>query len=361
MHGGAHHAAQAHGADAMSPAAHSRSEVAVRRRGGPEVLELRTAPLHEPRGDQVLIEVDAAGVAFGDVMLRVGLRPKVALPAVPGYDVAGRVLATGPDAAVPIGTPVVAWTLGTGGYATHATVPAWAAVPYPARLDPARAVAVVLNYLTAYQLLHRSTAIGEGDAILIHGGAGGVGTALLQLARLAGATAYATASRSKHEIVRGLGGIPIDYRTTDVVDAVRDLSPGGVVAVYDPIGGASWRRSLQLLAPGGTLVGYGFSAATRGGRRHLPSTLRALAAMPRPRMLRLVRKAHSIAGYAITEIIPAHVNWYRRDLATLLALLAEGRIDPIIAGRLPLDRAVDAHRWLGERPPIGKLVLETRH
>jgi NADPH:quinone reductase-like Zn-dependent oxidoreductase len=219
-------------------------------------------------------------------------------------------------------------------------------------------VAVVLNYLTAYQLLHRSTAIGEGDAILVHGGAGGVGTALLQLARQAGATVYATASKSKHEIVRSLGAIPIDYRSVDFVEAMRDFCPAGLVAVYDPIGGASWRRSLQLLAPGGTLVAYGFSAATRNGRRHLPSAVRALAATPRIQMMKLVRQSRSIVGYTITQIIPAHKDWYRRDLQTVLTLLAEGRIDPIIAGRLPLELAGDAHRQLSERAPVGKLVLE---
>jgi NADPH:quinone reductase-like Zn-dependent oxidoreductase len=333
-------------------------EVVVSRRGGPSVLAVRDAQTQTPGDDEVQIEVAAAGVAFGDVMLREGLRAEVKLPAVPGYDVAGTVLATGSRSDLAPGDAVVAWTGGTGGYATHATVPAWAAVRYRSGLDPAKAVAVVLNYLTAFQMLHRATAVGEGDKVLVHGAGGGVGTAMLQLARLCGATVYATASRPKHETLLELGAIPIDYRTHDFVTEVRRMAPDGLTAVYDPFGGASWARSRRLLAPGGTLVGYGFAAATRGGRRSLPRALLALARTPRANTLNLVRRSNGFSGYAITEIIDARRDWYRRDLKALLDLLARGAIDPIIASRLPLEGAADAHAELGARPPIGKIVLE---
>jgi NADPH:quinone reductase-like Zn-dependent oxidoreductase len=333
-------------------------EVLVSARGGPSVLAIRDAEARCPGDDEVLIEVAAAGVAFGDVMLREGLRAGVTLPAVPGYDVAGTVLAAGSRSSLAPGDTVVAWTGGTGGYATHTTVPDWAAVSCRPELDPAKAVAVVLNYLTAFQMLHRATAIGEGDRILVHGGGGGVGTAMLQLARMRGVTVYATASNAKHETLRSLGAIPIDYRTQDFVTEVRRMAPGGVTAVYDPIGGASWARSRGLLAPGGTLVGYGFATATRGGRRRLPAALLALARTPWVNMLTLVRGSTGISGFAITEIIDARHDWYRRDLATLLDLLIRGEIDPIIASRLPLDRAAEAHEQLATRPPIGKIVLE---
>jgi NADPH:quinone reductase-like Zn-dependent oxidoreductase len=286
------------------------------------------------------------------------MRPEVELPAVPGYDVAGTVLAAGPRSDLARGDAVVAWTGGTGGYTTHAIVPAWAAVRCASKLDPAKAVAVVLNYLTAFQMLHRATSIGEGDTVLVHGGAGGVGTAMLQLARLCGATVYATASEPKHATVRDLGAIPIDYRTSDLVTEMRRLAPAGLTAVYDPFGGASWARSRRLLAPGGTLVGYGFAAAMRGGRRSVAAAAVALARTPWINVLGLVRGSTGIAGYAITETVDARHDWYRRDLTALLDMLIRSEIDPIIAARLPLDRAADAHAQLGERPPVGKIVLE---
>jgi NADPH:quinone reductase-like Zn-dependent oxidoreductase len=336
----------------------SGRQVAVTRRGGPEVLRLRDVTVAAPGAAEIVIEVEAAGIAFGDVMLREGLRSEVALPAVPGYDVAGTVVAAGEDAKLDPGERVVAWTGGDGGYATHACVPAWAAVPYASHLDPASATSLVLNYLTAFQLLHRATSIGAGDIVVVHGGGGGVGTALLELARLAGARAYATASASKHEIVRSRGAEPIDYQRFDFVEELKRMAPTGVTAVYDPIGGASWSRSRELLAPGGTLVGYGFSAATRGGRRNFAAAASALLRTPRLNMLRLVRRSHSIAGYAITEVVPARPDWYRADLKELVALLAAGKLEPIIADRYPLERAAEAHVRLGESPPIGKLVLE---
>ncbi len=208
------------------------------RRGGPGVLAVRTITIPQPGAGEVVVRIRAAGVAVGDTLLRRGLTG-VRLPAIPGYDAAGTVQATGPDVTgLTVGTPVAVWA-GAGGYTTHLKVPAWAAVPYPPRLDPGTVAAMLLNYLTAYQMLHRATRLDIGAAVLIHPAAGQVGQALLQLGALQGLRMFGTANNSKLHLVAAAGAEPIDYRNDDYA---RRLA-GQLDAVFDGIGGNSWRTS----------------------------------------------------------------------------------------------------------------------
>jgi hypothetical protein len=151
------------------------------RRGGPDVLEVRERHVPTAGPNEVIVEIRAAGVAFGDLLLREGLRPEVRLPAVPGYDAAGVVITIGTEVTdVAVGAHVAVWTGGSGGYATHIAVPAWATVEHPAELRPELVASVVLNYLTAYQLLNRAAPVPDGATILVHPASGGVGSALVQ-------------------------------------------------------------------------------------------------------------------------------------------------------------------------------------
>jgi NADPH:quinone reductase-like Zn-dependent oxidoreductase len=213
--------------------------------------------------------------------------------------------------------------------------------------------------VTAHQLLARTSAVGAGSRVLVYGGAGGVGSALLQLARLRGISVYATASAGKHEFIRSLGAHPIDYRAQDVAKALRRTSPDGVDAVYDPIGGASWGRSFSLLRPGGVLVLYGFRAGQPNGTRSLLGTGIALLRTPWASFMRLQMRSTGVIGYAITDVLRAHPEWLRTDLSELVTLYADGKIDPMIAARIPLERAAEAHRMLTGERPVGKIVLET--
>ncbi|HEY2387979.1 MAG TPA: medium chain dehydrogenase/reductase family protein [Candidatus Binatia bacterium] len=331
--------------------------VVVGRRGGPDVLRIVEEPVPQPRPGEVRVKVRAAGVAFADVLMREGMYPGTPKPPfTPGYDIAGIVDADG--GGWKKGQGVVALTR-IGGYAEYACVPEAALVAAPPELDPAATVSLVLNYLTAYQMLHRMARVAAGERILVHGAGGGVGTALLELGRLAELEMLGTASRGKHALVESLGGKPIDYKTTDFVTRVGELLPGGVDAVFDAVGGRQWRRSYAVLRGGGRLIGYGFSAATSGGRRDLLKGAGALAATPRFSPLGMMDVNRMVGGYNVDRLRMQRPEWYRADLAMLVGMLAAGQIKPVVHARLPLAEATRAHEMLGSAEGAGKIVLVT--
>ena len=243
--------------------------IVIPRFGGPENLLLLEDELLEPRANEVRVKVLAAGVSFADILMREGVHPESMnrrTPFTPGWDVVGVV--------DKLGDKVLTWQTGqmvaalpiVGGYAEYMCLPSDELVPVPPGLDPAEAVSLVLNYITAYQMLHRCAHIKPGEIILINGGAaGGVGTALLQLGKLANLNKmYGTASSEKHHIVSDLGGIPIDYKSVDLVQEIikltshdDDSSERGVDAVFDGLGGKSLKSSYEILRSGGRLVAYG--------------------------------------------------------------------------------------------------------
>jgi NADPH:quinone reductase-like Zn-dependent oxidoreductase len=208
-------------------------------------------------------------------------------------------------------------------------------------------------YLTAHLMLHRTANVQPGERILVHGAAGGVGSALLELGRVAGLEMYGTASKYNHELVSGLGAAPIDYRTEDFVERIRMLTGDGVDVVFDPIGGARqlW-RSYRALRKGGRLVWFGVAAATKSGLRVIPLTLLTVA------LLKLLPggKQTPLAPN-LAEFAPAHLDWYRETLAELLGLLAASKINPVVAERFPLTEAARAHDLLERGGYAGKVVL----
>ena len=335
----------------MSP---TYQRVIVSRRGGPEVLRLQEEPVPTPRPGEVRIKVLAAGVAFADVLMREGLYPGTRFPFTPGYDVAGVV--DGDTSAWRTGQHVVALTK-IGAYAEYLCIPEESLVAVPPGLDPAATVSLVLNYLTAYQMMHRMARLTAGERILIHGAGGGVGTALLELGKLAGLAMYGTASRGKHPLVESLGGVAIDYKASDFVARIRELTGDGVDAVFDAVGGKQWRRSYAALRGGGRLIGYGFSAATTAGRRDLPKAALASLQTPRFTPLAMMDVNKQVAGYNVDRLKTQRPEWYRVDLAALVELLAAGRLRPVIHARLPLAEARRAHEMIGSAEASGKIVL----
>src|SRR5215470_10259250 len=243
------------------------TRIIVRRYGGPEELRVVEEECPEPTAGEVRVKVLAAGVALPDVMMREGVHPETPrLPFTPGWDLIGVVdwLGAGISGIEP-GQIVAALPI-SGAYAEFVCLPPRELVPVPSGLDAAEAVSLVLNYVTAYQMLHRSAKVRSGQRVLIHGAAGGVGSALLQLGRLAGLEMYGTCSSRGASVVTDLGGVPIDYHDRDFVKETDRLTSGGVDVVFDGIGGTHIWRSRRALRPGGKVVAYGLTSSLRGGR-----------------------------------------------------------------------------------------------
>jgi NADPH2:quinone reductase len=331
--------------------------IVVTRHGAPDVLQVVEEDLPEPRPGEVRVKVLAAGVSAYDLMLRrSGSLPGTPrVPYTPGEDIVGVVdkLGQGVSTAEP-GHSVAGYPRG-GGYAEFMCLPASELVPVPSGVDPAEAVCLVANYLTAHMLLHPTASVRSGERVLVHGAAGGVGSALVELGKLAGLEMYGTASRYNHEVVSALGATPIDYRTEDFVDRIRSLTGDGVDAVFDPVGGARhiW-RSYRALRKGGRLVSFGMAATKKKGMRVIPLTLLTvvlLALFPDGKQASMSPN--------LAEFAPTHHDWYRKTLTELLDSLAEGRIKPVVAERIPLLEAARAHELLERGGYAGKVVLVT--
>ncbi len=207
--------------------------------GGPEALQVLEEVCPEPKDGEVRVKVLAAGVSLPDLMMREGIHPETPrLPFTPGWDLIGVVdrLGDGVSGIEP-GQRVAALPI-NGAYAEFVCLPQRELIPAPSGLDAAEAVSLVLNYVTAYQMLHRSAKVRPGQRVLIHGAAGGVGSALLQLGRLAGLEMYGTCSARGASAVSDLGGIPIDYQYQDFVEEIHRLTSEGVDVVFDGLGGA---------------------------------------------------------------------------------------------------------------------------
>ncbi len=332
--------------------------VVVSRHGGPEVLQVVEEDLPEPGMGELRLQVLAAGVSAYDLMARRSrLLPGVPpVPYTPGEDVAGVVDKLGEGVTgFELGQTLagVTFALRGGGYAEFVCLPASDLVPVPSGADAAEAVCLVANYLTAHVAMHRTANVQRGERILVHGAAGGVGTALLELGRLAGLEIYGTASKYNHGLVSALGATPIDYRAEDFVERIHSLTGGGVDAVFDPIGGARqlW-RSYRSLRPGGRLVWFGVAATAKEGMWVIPRSLLTallLSGIPDGRPVPWMPD--------LAKLVRTQGGWYRETLTELLDSLAAGKIKPVVAARIPLAEAARAHELLEHGGYAGKVVL----
>jgi len=327
--------------------------------GGKESLSLVEDELLEPRANEVRVKVLAAGVSFADILMREGVHPEswnlARAPFTPGWDVVGVVDKLGDNVSTWQTGQMVAALPIVGGYSEYILMSSNELVPVPPGLDPAEAVSLVLNYTTAYQMLHRCAHIQPGETILINGGAaGGVGTALLQLGKLANLKKmYGTASYDKHDIVSDLGGIPIDYKSVDLVQEIFKLTShdddgreSGVDAVFDGVGGKSFKSSYEILRSGGRLVAYGGTPTS-----DLQEWMKMFT-------MNVVSDKRKFILYSIQTLKRIKPDWFHADLTLLLNLLKEGKIKPIVAARMPLNQASQAHELLASGSvKAGKIVL----
>jgi NADPH2:quinone reductase len=309
-----------------------------------------------PAPGQVRVKVLAAGVARADMLMRLGEYPEAVpgFPFTPGYDIAGVVDALGEGSSkFDLGDPV-AGCIRVGGYAQYSCVSEEDLAPYPAELDPSQVVCLLLNGLTAYQPMHRLASVREGAAVLFHAAASGVGNLQLQLGRIGGLRMFGTASAGKHDVLRRYNAHPIDYKREDFVRVINNLTDHGVDAAFDPVGGSHFWRSHRTLRPDGRLIAYG---EMRIAGVHDPSRLQVYLHHHLPVWLNRLPGAKSVQWYEMMDEKEAHPDWYQADLATLFQLLADGKIEPLIADRLPLEQAPMAHELIQAASVSGKIVL----
>jgi NADPH:quinone reductase-like Zn-dependent oxidoreductase len=340
------------------------TRIIVTHYGGPDSLRVVEEECPEPKAGEVRVRVQAAGISLPDIMAREGIHPETPrVPFTPGWDLVGVVDRLGDGiSGIEPGQIVAAMPI-HGAYAEFVCVPQHELVPVPPGLDAAEAVSLILNYVTAYQMMHRSAKVRPGQRVLIHGAAGGVGSALLQLGRLAGLEMYGTCSSRGAAAVTNLGAIPIDYRDRDFVEEVHRLTCEGVDVVFDPIGGAHTWHSRKALCPGGKVVAYGNTTSLRGqglasgrpGRRNRLHGIPIYVLYILGGWLLPGRKR--ISPYSIQTLKRLRPALFRQDLITLLDLLHQQKIKPLIAQKFPLAEARQAQEVLGQGGVMGKIVL----
>jgi NADPH:quinone reductase-like Zn-dependent oxidoreductase len=324
----------------------------------PDDLQLRRRELAPPGPGQALVAVEATGVSFAEQQMRRGKYfDQPPFPFVPGYDLVGIVTAVGPGAdPTLIGRRVAAVTK-TGAWASHVLVEAADLVPVPAGVDPAEAETVVVNGVTAWQMLHRVARVQPGQTVLVLGANGGVGSTLVQLAREADVDVIGAASPRHHDAVRALGATPVDSRAPDLEARVRSLAPGGVAAVFDHVGGPGIAASFRLLARGGALVSYG-TAATRDdpGPKMLP-VLKLIARLALWNALPNGRRATFFNVWAGRRDAAAFRARLSADLGSVFDLLARGALTAQVAARVPLAEVARAVVLAESGTVAGKVVL----
>ena len=311
------------------------------------MLQVIENDLRLPSAGEARIKIMAAPVCLPDVEARYGRSPfKPKIPFVPGYAIIGVVDAIGEGVTkAALGDRVASLTI-YGGYAEYIYLAEEQLIPVPITLDPAEAAPLILNYIVAYQTLHRSAKVKAGDKVLIIGASGGIGTAFLQLGKLANLTMYGLASKSKHHILTEYGATPIDYRTQDFVEVIQKAGPDGLDAVFDGIGGDYIKRGFSLLRRGGIYVGYANPLS-------LSRTLRFLGQVI---LLHLLPNGRSARYYGTGSSL-LNRRPFLEDWATLFKLLEEGKIKPVIAKRYPLLEAAQANALLESGQVTGNVVL----
>ncbi|MGD0545010.1 MAG: zinc-binding dehydrogenase [Candidatus Acidiferrales bacterium] len=340
----------------------------VRKYGAPEVFEAREVPDPRPKAGEALIRVKAIGVNFADLLQRMGIYPGTPKPPfIPGLEVAGVVekVAEGGGKSAE-GEPLrpgeaVAALMQFNAYASWVAVPARQVYRLPAGMPFEDAAAIPGNYLTAYHSMFTMGNLQPGDRVLIHGAAGGVGIAAVQLAKARGLVVFGTAGPTKQEYLRKIGvDHAIDYQKNDFVEVVRKFAPDGIEMVMDPIGGKSFSRSYKCLGVTGRLVVYGLSsAAGPDGKRSLLRGATALAQTPRFHPLKLLSSNISIIGVSLGGL-QSRGPLLCAELDEIFRMYGTGKIKPVIAKSFPLAEAAAAHTYIQERKNIGKVILTVK-
>jgi NADPH:quinone reductase-like Zn-dependent oxidoreductase len=331
--------------------------VVITKHGGPDVLQVQERPDPALGSGQVRIEVAAAGINFADVMARMGLYPDAPkTPCVVGYEVAGTILEVGEGLAgsansLSVGQRVLAGTQ-FGGYASQVVAGAGDVVALPGELSFEQGAAIPVNYGTAWAGLIGYGNLQQGERVLIHSAGGGVGIAATQIAKRVGVEVYGTASPGKHARIAELGvDHAIDYTKPGWERGLPKFD-----VIMDAIGGASFRRSYNLLRPGGRLVVFGASSLVSGERKNVVTALRTVARMPRFNLIKQMSESKAVIGLNMLSL------WKDRGtlepwIEPLREMLDDGTVKPVVAEAFAFERAGAAQTMIVERRNVGKVVL----
>ncbi len=337
-----------------------RAMYLVRTGDAAQAFEEREAPVPDAGAGQVRVAVEAFGLNYADVSARHGTyQDAPPLPSVLGYEVVGRIDALGAGVdGFAVGQRVTALTR-FGGYATHAVTDARAAVSIPEDMDAGVAAALPTQGCTAYYMAEEMVRLHAGDHVLVHAAAGGVGTLLVQLCKRRGCVVYGTAgSDEKLGLLRELGvDHPINYRSADFTDAVRRLrGDAGLDVIFDSIGGATTRRGMALLGPGGRMVCFGAADHSAGSLQVLRS-LRFLASFGILHPVQLLLRSRGLIGVNMLRIADGRPLIIQRCLRALVDLALAGELRAVVGGRFAVAQLGDAHALLESRRSTGKIVV----
>ena len=333
--------------------------VSITKAGSPSVLKIVEIDDPIPKDGEVCIDVHFAGINFADTLMRLGLyQPRPPFPFTPGYEVSGIISSIGKEvSSLKIGQRVVA-AMPTGGQKSKVCVKESRVILLPDEMELDSAAAMPVIYLTAHHMLHYLGEMKKGDSVLIHGGGGGVGTAALQLCRWAGIDkVWATASKSKDDIIKKYGGIPIDRHNEDFVEIIKSETNGrGVDHILDPIGGDNLRKSMSVLAEGGKLYSYGMSAAAPSSKRSFLKAFLAWRKTPKIDPLQLMMKNRSIFG--------VHMGTWKdesvmvQQLTRIIEGIKLGHLEPVIDSVYAAEDVAKAHQHIHDAKNVGKVLLK---
>ena len=336
-----------------------KAAVLIKQTDASSAFEIRELPKPAPQGDEVLIKVTASGLNFADVMARKGMYKEAPpLPCVLGYDVAGVVEAVGTDVKnVKAGDRVTALTR-FGGYAEYAVTKSSAVAAIPVDMDDATATALTTQYITAYYAAAEAVNLFAGDKVLIQSGAGGVGTALIQICKHKGCEIFSTAgSEDKIKHLSSLGvHHPVNYNKDDFALVIKSLTGGkGVDVIFDAVGGASVKKGIRSLAAGGRIVCYGASALTD---KNIFGKIKTALGFGFYHPVMLMMPSKSIIGINMLSIADEKPAVIQRCLEAVIKLYNEGVFIPTISKVFPVNEIGAAHEYLEKRKSIGKVVMK---
>ncbi len=328
------------------------------KKGDLSVIDIVTEDSPNPSHGEVVVRVHRAGMNFADLMMRQGLYGAAPdFPFTPGYEVSGEIVKVGFDCEYKIGDRVIALT-GFGGYAEQVAVHKSRIIPIPDDLSFDAAAAMPVTYITAHHMLSYLGNFQEGDTVLIHHAAGGVGTAACQLAKAMGAgLIVGTSSKTKKQFVESLGMRFVDRGAEDFVKVCKDETDGkGVHHALDPVGGKHLMRSYKALRSGGRLYSFGASSAVKTENRSMFTALKMFFGMPKFKPLLMMNSNKSVFGIHMgtwkdEEIVRDH-------LVVLTKLLGDGKIAPIVDKVFRFDKVADAQKYMHDGKNRGKILLD---